>query len=77
MGVTGRANHAVLEGGGAIVHKAVPEFIDPCFRENKPKTLVFSHWKRAFWAKTVSIILGTGRVSIKHQTRRHLLLVSL
>ncbi len=28
----------------------VPEFIDPCFCENKPKTLVFSHWKRAFWA---------------------------
>ncbi len=28
----------------------VPEFINPRFRENKPKTLVFSHWKRAFWA---------------------------
>ena len=28
----------------------VPEFIDPRFRENKPKTLVFSHWIRAFWA---------------------------
>jgi hypothetical protein len=28
----------------------VPEFIDPLFRENKPKTLVFSHWKQAFWA---------------------------
>ncbi len=28
----------------------VPEFIDPRFRENKPKTLVFSHKKRAFWA---------------------------
>jgi hypothetical protein len=28
----------------------VPEFIDPRFRENKPKTLVFSHRKRAFWA---------------------------
>jgi hypothetical protein len=28
----------------------VPEFIDPRFRENKPKALVFSHWKRAFWA---------------------------
>jgi hypothetical protein len=23
----------------------VPEFIDPRFRENKPKTLVFSHLK--------------------------------
>ncbi len=22
----------------------------PCFRENKPKTLVFYDWKRAFWA---------------------------
>jgi hypothetical protein len=28
----------------------VPEFIDPSFRENKPKTLVFSHTKRAYWA---------------------------
>ncbi len=28
----------------------VPEFIDPRFRENKPKTLVFSHRKLAFWA---------------------------
>ncbi len=28
----------------------VPEFKDPRFRENKPKMLVFSHWKRAFWA---------------------------
>jgi hypothetical protein len=26
------------------------EFIDPRFRENKPKTLVFSHRKRALWA---------------------------
>jgi hypothetical protein len=30
--------------------KPVPEFIDPRFRENKPKTLVFSHRKRAVWA---------------------------
>jgi hypothetical protein len=30
--------------------KHVPEFIDPRFHENKPKTLVFSHRKRAFWA---------------------------
>jgi hypothetical protein len=29
---------------------SVPEFIDPRFHENKPKTLVFSHRKRAFWA---------------------------
>jgi hypothetical protein len=29
----------------------VPEFIDPRFRENKPKTLVFSHRKREFWAR--------------------------
>ncbi len=28
----------------------MPEFIDPRFRENKPKTLVFCHRKRAFWA---------------------------
>ncbi len=28
----------------------MPEFIDPRFRENKPKTLVCSHRKRAFWA---------------------------
>ncbi len=31
-------------------YRTVPEFIDPRFRENKPKTLVFSHRKRAFWA---------------------------
>jgi hypothetical protein len=33
------------------------------FRENKPKTLVFSHWKQAFWlgfVKTGSINSGTG-----------------
>jgi hypothetical protein len=30
--------------------RPVPEFIDLRFRENKPKALVFSHWKRAFWA---------------------------
>ncbi len=30
--------------------RSVPEFIDPHFRENKPKTLVFSHWEWAFWA---------------------------
>jgi hypothetical protein len=44
----------------------VSEFIDPRFRENKPKTLVFSHRKRAYWlvfAKTVSIISGKDRVS--------------
>jgi hypothetical protein len=29
---------------------SVPEFIDPRFRENKPKMLVFSHRKRTFWA---------------------------
>ncbi len=29
---------------------SVPEFIDPRFRENKLKTLIFSHRKRAFWA---------------------------
>ncbi len=28
----------------------VPEFIDLRFRENRPKTLLFSHRKRAFWA---------------------------
>ncbi len=32
------------------VYTTVPEFIDPRFRENKPKTLVVSHWKRAFSA---------------------------
>jgi hypothetical protein len=31
-------------------HIPVPEFIDPRFCENKPKALVFSHRKRAFWA---------------------------
>jgi hypothetical protein len=33
-----------------IPPRPVPEFIDPRFRENKPKTLVFSHRKRAYWA---------------------------
>jgi hypothetical protein len=28
----------------------VSEFIDPRFRENKSKTLVFSHRKRPVWA---------------------------
>ncbi len=28
----------------------MPELIDPRFRENKPKALVFSNRKRAFWA---------------------------
>jgi hypothetical protein len=28
----------------------LPELIDLRFRENKPKTLVFSHRKRAYWA---------------------------
>ncbi len=32
----------------ASSHSTVPEFIYPRFRENKPKTLVFSHRKRAF-----------------------------
>jgi hypothetical protein len=27
-----------------------PEFIDPVFRENKPKTLGVNDWKRVFWA---------------------------
>jgi hypothetical protein len=34
----------------SIQSETIPEFIDPRFRENKPKTLVFSHSKRAFWA---------------------------
>ncbi len=34
----------------STIHSSVPEFIDPRFRENKPKTLVFSHWKRRVWA---------------------------
>ncbi len=42
-------------GGGGLrarsqMSTAVPEFIDLRFRENKPKMLVFSHRKRAFWA---------------------------
>ncbi len=44
---------AVLGPDGSFCKKGVPpvpEFIDPRIRENKPKTLVFSHWKRAFWA---------------------------
>ncbi len=41
----------------------MPEFIDPRFRENKPKKLVFSHIEHErfglVFAKTVSIISGT------------------
>ncbi len=37
-------------GLGLFWTRSVPEFIDPRFRENKPKTLVFSHRKRALWA---------------------------
>jgi hypothetical protein len=40
----------------------VPEFVDPRFRENKPKTLVFSHGNERFglvFATTGSIISGT------------------
>ncbi len=33
-----------------FINTPVPEFIEPRFHENKPKTLVFSHRKRAFWA---------------------------
>ncbi len=43
----------VMKGGGRAprtLTSPVPEFIDPRFRENKPKTLVISNWKRAFWA---------------------------
>jgi hypothetical protein len=32
------------------ISRSVLEFIDPRLRENKPKTLLFSHGKRAFWA---------------------------
>ncbi len=32
--------------------RSVPECTyRPSFRENKPKTLVFSHWKWAFWSR--------------------------
>ncbi len=46
----------------------VPEFIDPRFRENKPKTLVFSHRKRAFWASfRENCVYNFGHWSIHHQ----------
>jgi hypothetical protein len=35
---------------GIVKFIPVPEFIDPRFRENKPKTFVFNHRKRVFWA---------------------------
>ncbi len=41
----------------------MPEFIDPRFRENKHKTLVFSHRNERFglvFAKTGSIISSTA-----------------
>ncbi len=39
---------------------AVPECIDPRFRESKPKTLVFSHRKRAFWACFANCVYNFG-----------------
>jgi hypothetical protein len=52
--VTSMEDFGEKEGGGAAtqpsVNNPVCEFIDPRFRENKHKTLVFSHRKRAFWA---------------------------
>jgi hypothetical protein len=39
-----------LQQIAAVLLSPVPEFIDPRFRENKPKTLIFSHRKLAFWA---------------------------
>jgi hypothetical protein len=33
------------------VRKASGRIYRPSFSENKPKTLVFSHTKRAFWAR--------------------------
>ncbi len=33
-----------------ILRKTCARIYKPSFRENKPKTLVFSHTKRAFWA---------------------------
>ncbi len=41
-------NYHALEGANAIVISA--RIYRPSFHENKPKTLVFSHTKRAFWA---------------------------
>jgi hypothetical protein len=57
-------------------NRPVPEFIDPRFRENKPKTLVFSHRKRAFWAFfRKNCVYNFGRWSkysgsIKHSVRQ-------
>jgi hypothetical protein len=43
----GRAGHSLIFRGSLYAHHSifspVPEFIDPRFRENKPKTPVFSH----------------------------------
>ncbi len=42
--------HARKFGFFPVSPGQVPELIDPVLRENKPRTLVFTHWKRAFWA---------------------------
>jgi hypothetical protein len=43
----------------------VPEFIDPRFRENKPKTPVIENERFGLvFAKTVSIISGTGKETL-------------
>ncbi len=62
--------------------KPVPEFIDPVFAKTSPKTIVFSHRKRAFWAcfrenwvynfghRTVATLVLTARRS-NHLARSH------
>ncbi len=58
---------AAMASAGFILQSSA-RIYKPSFRENKPKTLIFSHAKRPFWAcfaKTGSINLGTGFPSIK------------
>jgi hypothetical protein len=56
----------------------VPEFIDPVFTKTSPKHSFSLNRKRAFWlvfAKTGSIISGTGLIGVNTVQRREIITV--
>ena len=71
-----------LQSSFELLCTAVPEFIDPRFRENKAKPLVFSHRKRAFWAcfrenwvynfghRTFTLCMGPESEKLKDELNR-------
>ncbi len=61
-GVTTSIPEILAARSDQVGKSPVPEFIDPRFRENKPKTLVFvieNERSGLFFEKTGSINLGT------------------